>query len=128
MNIEEGNELIARFMGYELNIEIGVGVHGSDKGEEFEYFTVNHPDFGDGELMMFDTSWDWLMPIVTKINSIENHRYHFIIYQAVAEITDMVDGRCITKSSTTKESPDIKLAVWKAALAFIEWYNEQQEK
>ena len=53
----QNNKLIAEFMGYEVN-------HGK----------CYSPKYNDGTIapMQFDTSWDWLMPVVNKIRSMDS--------------------------------------------------------
>ena len=51
MNIQENNKIIAEFMDYtHVLLPVSVGL---------EYY--------DGDEMEYHTSWDWLMPVVEKI-------------------------------------------------------------
>ena len=53
--MEKNNKLIAEFMGYEVK-------HGK----------CYSPKYNDGTIapMQFDKSWDWLMPVIEKIESL----------------------------------------------------------
>lgn len=70
-------------------------------------------------------SWHSIMKVVKKINDLNNHRFHFIIYGAVAEVTDTLDMEMVCKTSITDREPKIIEAVWETIFQFIEWYNTQ---
>lgn len=92
-DIKEGNKLIATFMN-----------HGG--GEQDEY---NNP------LAPYNSSWNWLMPVVEKINEIED--------QADEELFDdmlMEDLKILYHTSITCS---IKV-VYERVVEFIEWYNK----
>ena len=58
------NEIIAKFMGLECR-RIG-----DDEYEEFEWLPrFVHSNWCFKTPPPFDTSWDWLMPVVEKINN-----------------------------------------------------------
>jgi hypothetical protein len=82
MNTTENNKLIAEFMGY---------------------------DRGVSDLMGYDTSWDWLIPVVEKIK-----RAKFILEFGCRILPDN-EGRSKIE------------ATYKAVVEFIKWYNENKE-
>lgn len=63
MKTEEGNKLIAEFMGWRKS-----GIHG--------WLPPNKEDswaYGKDSILKYHFSWDWLMPVVEKIGK---HKYH----------------------------------------------------
>lgn len=98
----ENNKLIAEFMG---NIPIFEN--------EYQMVTHNNMCYGIDELK-YDTDWNWLMPVVEKIESLG----------IVVEIRENV---CYIETSlgNYSELEDTKLqATYKAVVKFINWYNE----
>ena len=62
--MKEENKLIAEFMGFKIQ---------DNPNERFynQYFTEPNGTWGSRiEIMHFDSSWDWLMPVVEKIESL----------------------------------------------------------
>ena len=87
MENEKSNKLIAEFMGMQLGHP--------DKNETrwktnwFEKLIVDGNEFESGARhthLLFNTSWDWLMPVVDKIES--DDRYDVDILQYGTRITD----------------------------------------
>ena len=78
MSTIDNNRLIAEFMGWDINniSTIPTNLHLSnlelDNGEKF--------------IEKYHTSWDWLMPVVERIES--NERYDVEILQYGTRITD----------------------------------------
>jgi hypothetical protein len=112
---KESNRLIAEFLGWV--IESGM--------EQFEnpYYRYNN-GWSMAQLsdMPFATSWDWLMSVVEKIESMG---YYVLIEQNLVTVYDKQEvyhwygGR-------TSESKIISTYV--AIVEFIKWYNQQKEK
>jgi hypothetical protein len=79
-------------------------------------------NYGDPiESMEYHTSWDWLMPVVEKIEGLRDSKgnaYRFIIDMCNAQIEganiEILGGAF--KLETT----------YKAVVEFIKWYNEQK--
>jgi hypothetical protein len=70
--MKDNNKLIAEFMGYINN--------GDD---EFLIHPVTNHDVND---FPYDTSWDWLMPVVQKIYQLElDNEGALLVRDAVAE-------------------------------------------
>ena len=99
MKPSENNRLIAEFMDY------------PDLGTE-----------GDFSYLKYHEYWNWLMPVVEKI---ENFGYEFIIVQS----------RCYVKHNTDHSVEELfhietigsKLdATYKAVVEFIKKYNEEK--
>lgn len=112
--IIDGNKLIAEFMGLK-----------SLTKREYE----NHPDHSNLsvdeysiiEYQRYHTSWDWIMPVVEKIESMNystginfipglGHSFHFL--SGGAEINK-------SRAAATKIG-----ACYKAVIDFINYYNE----
>ena len=85
--IQHCNKLIAEFMGYEVK-------HGK----------CYSPKYNDGTIapMQFDTSWDWLMPVIESIDHLQ--------YEPVQCIEDALATRCIGDT-------------YNAVVEFIKEYN-----
>lgn len=102
------NELIAEFMG--------------DEAMWFKH--------GKTKIRLYDTSWDWLMPVVEKIETL---RYDTGICGVV------INGEKLTEVIISPQVKNDKIEVhyrtgepkiictYKAVVAFIKWYNEQNK-
>jgi hypothetical protein len=110
MNTTENNKLIAEFMGY---------------------------DRGVSELMGYDTSWDWLMPVVEKIESlgvkfwVKGNTCRVYINRELAELDSNVEWNGISTEFEGFffiyfEEKTKKEATYKAVVEFIKWYNENK--
>lgn len=97
MSIEEGNKLIAEFMG-----EVGLTKVKDDKIVPYD--------------KKYDTLWNNLMPVVEKIKSIYN--------TLDLEIKMWGDKQLIIFSLYI--FADLN-TVWKAVVQFIQWYNKQKQ-
>jgi hypothetical protein len=118
MKTIEGNKLIAGYVG--------------DKTEFENEYSI--PIKGDHALLYWDAelqfhnSWDWLMPVVEKINDTaidEDSKYTVVI----------MDHRVWVKIEGPQEKTIVDFdgyntsfieSVWNAVVEFIEWYNTQK--
>lgn len=96
----EGNKLIAEFMGYDPT---GREVYDTENAE-FPFYRK-----GTWDDVEYDTSWDWLMPVVEKINM--NSMGANIDY--VRDVISLPICSDISK-------------VYSAVIQFIQWYNENK--
>jgi len=123
MNTEE-NKLIAEFMGVDIHEFVMNG------GKKWEYHS----------------SWDWLMPVVEKIEttlvSVPSNKMKGMMkntQKANPILSTMYDGRpeflgwtwCIDLWIVSLLIDDVKYktkleATYKAVVEFIKWYNEQK--
>jgi len=130
MKTIEGNKLIAEFMGLEL----------ADKKYPSDgyWISLHLPMFTDSDMtewadtrngmiriprsqLKYHSSWDWLMPVVEKIESLGyNTQIHFDLFM----VGDKDSLRNVTETSA---SPKI-MSIWYGVIAFIEWYNEQSKE
>lgn len=134
--MKEQNKLIAEFMGSRY---INEPFFDKSTNKMVDYWYWTKPDNGWPsskltnqeystaymiENWAYHTSWDWLIPVVEKIESLNwstelrytagvGHNMYFI--SAGAELNR-------TKSSTDKIE-----AVYNAVIFFINWYNQQNQ-
>ena len=107
--IEEGNKLIAEFMGAKNDIsdiyylpEFGHYFNSYGQTEWSDCFRLNE--------LKYCSSWDWLMPVVEKIEK----TYAYV----------NIKGCAVNISTIVETSAPTKIeAVWHACVEFIEWYN-----
>ena len=122
------NEIIAEFMGLEFKKEI----------EGIKYYSVPPGHVASYNASMgqfyYHKSWDWLMPVVEKIESEHDASYlcrivsrRCIIYDS--NIADQAavyqgSGEGIVSGFVNQDSKLI--ACYKAVVQFIKWYNQQK--
>ena len=122
--ITEGNRLIAEFMGFKPDESDRFFL--TKQFERFYEYDTGHfraqTTFYGPELI-FHTSWDWLMPVVEKIQGIdpEMNGYEFILYKNDTVLC-IFDGTGIYHSKTTS---DKITGTWEVVVKFIEWYNKE---
>lgn len=106
MKTEEGNKLIAEFLGAKCHKGIG-----ELKKHTYAKFPDNSDECGmtlNIEKLKYHYSWDWLMPVVKRIRlGLGGDSYWFDHFN---EALDSVD---IEK-------------IWMATVGFIKWNNEQK--
>jgi len=73
MNIIESNMIIANFMGAKSHKEALLSMHGYEIWLPI-HGIVNHTtiELGKGKTIHYHDKWDWLMPVVDKINKLPN--------------------------------------------------------
>ena len=141
MNIVEKNKLIAQFLGWELYNGLNPKWNGS--------FETNKPFLGsrvyEQHELKFNTSWDWLMPVVEKIENY--HTPNFYSFDEGNEndysVSFSIDSSCIictihykqpdpTKQRKTKQFSTnvqtLKMSkiepTYNVVVDFIKFYNE----
>lgn len=87
------------------------------------------PDMAGYQWVLFyDSSWDWLMPVIRKINGM-GKEYQFAIFKNYVSCTVEKNGKFYKDFSfshaeyITPEQTDIQ-AAFKLVVRFITWYNE----
>lgn len=99
--IQEGNKLIATFMGKTIQPQVGTPEFSRWKGEAMDYSSYE---------VAYHSSWDWLIPVVEKINV----------------NTEQSDERENFKAVCQAYLPFGSINyIWKASVKFIKWYNTQ---
>ena len=123
--IEKYSVVIAEFMGYEfIDESIGYDNYGwwiKDKYHK-EINALRNPYFlcMSNNGLKYHSSWDWLMPVVEKIESLN---YEFIIFRTTANINRGESQEFPYYQGETK-----KEAAYKAVVEFIKWYNQNKQK
>ena len=111
-NIIENNKLIAEFMGFiadkSFEVKLVDGINTS-------YYYYKDDVMCLPETMRYNSSWNWLMEVVEKIERLENNlktetREEFTQFQKVLSLP------IYTKIE----------AVYNACVEFIKWYNENK--
>jgi hypothetical protein len=119
------NELIAEFMGMQ---KTNAGWYDAEENLPLGYTTDNTFDE-----LLFNKSWDWLMPVVEKIEDIQDgdigdairsHLYNVEITQIFCEITECHTSKQIAFVDEEKKITSAYLAV----VEFIKWYNKKNKK
>ena len=100
MTTQESNKLIAEFMDY------------PDLGNK-----------GDFSYLKYHSSWDWLMPVVEKIEG-EPHLCKVIIETNYCRVERNSGEHILTMGSQNLTK---KEATYKAVVEFIKWYNKQKK-
>ena len=80
-------------------------------------------ELGKGHILKFHKSWDWLMPIVEKINLLDNYKYTVYIASMDTRIEDNITGKNIIDVSCKHAVEELRESVYEAVVKFIEWYN-----
>lgn len=109
MNTTENNKLIAEFMEYPSN---GFG----------KYICPVKDIPVEADELPYHTSWDWLMPVVEKIEGCDG--------VSDEEVVTIEYHDCIIpyhQGEIRAIGADSKIdAVYQAVVAFIKWYNENK--
>ena len=109
--IIEGNKLISEFMGLKIGNAWQVWNGYADYSQEAEF--------------EYHQSWNWLMPVVERINETRIPENDFpasvIIFKTTCHIND--DQQIIVEADI-KKGEDLLICVWKAVVEFIKWYKK----
>ena len=115
MKIDEGNKLIAVFMGGTL-----------DSSESKYYYFLS-----EGRYKMelkYDSDWNELMNVVSKIEKTWRGEDLFcvkIAFNTCIITQERLMDKPIVRAESTNRIDRTKIeAVWSAVVAFIEWYNK----
>jgi len=107
MNTTEKNKLIAEFMGYAIS-EQTEGFAQRDKYPKNPF-----------EEISFNSSWDWLMPVVEKIHS--DTDCFVTIYYKECTIHNMYSNKM---KDIRSEKENTLQSIYEAVVQFVKWYNE----
>lgn len=122
-----GSELIAKFMGVNPMKAFGYenwydGYQLQKAGLPFAYGAMGN---GTSELK-FHTSWDWLMPVVEKVEEV-SYRVTITTYSICIERVSK-DGKAIIKFPVSRGNTYKIQAVYEAVIEFINWYNQNKKE
>ena len=118
--ITENNKLIAEFMEFEKTKQGGLYI--SPEGFKWERF-LDVENYILPNQFLFHSSWDWLMKVVEKIESLEKERFKVEIYGTICTIIDTEElYEIFTFNCDTK----LKIT-YLCCVEFIKWYNEQNK-
>ena len=118
MRLIDKNHLIADFMGAKfgidpsLRLDIGecwLPIHGI-----YNYTTV---ELGKGKILEYHKSWDWLMPVIKKIEQLDASIFNY----HVSNMTYFITQRHLLLKLPI--NTDI-LTVYNQIVDFIKWYND----
>lgn len=120
MTTTEKNKLIAEFMGLEDGL-----IHYTEQGEDI-YYSIQE--------VKYHTSWDWLMPVVEKINSDKNNCISIGVqtenaYKYGSEIYISPDFNTIDRKRVfaSYSNTSILETCYNVVSQFIRWYNENKQ-
>ena len=112
------NKLIAEFMGME-----------EERHSDGRYLFTTDLEEAKGidtrftEELYFHISWDWLMPVVEKINTIDDYKFSVNIYYHYTTITNNLTLMDIIDEGTDK---DTMSRCYNAVVKFINEYNKNK--
>lgn len=111
--LEETNRMIAEFMGATTS--------------DGKYYMIPKMVITIPELMKYNTSWDWLMPVVNVIeNILDDSQSNDIVGYHLYDVEIRQDV-CIIHGANIECSFADKLTnTYEAVVEFIEWYNENK--
>lgn len=110
---EEKNRMIAEFIGHVRSGFNGELVFNTETREEFEV-----------EQLKYHTSWDWLMPVVEKIEILG---YHVETTTTLIGIRNPKHNKDFYVVGVNIENLSKIEASYNAVIQFIEWYNENKD-
>ncbi len=113
--ILDGNKMIAEFMGTKPN-EFGMFNFRDDI-----YCSMTQPYIRNIDLQ-FDTSWDWLMPVVEKMNTMG--QWTQLSYKELTGYWFEITTPRMGFAETGKNAIE---SVWKTVVKFIKWYNQNSK-
>jgi hypothetical protein len=136
--ILEGNRLIAEFLGY-IYIPYTTGNSGKTHGwvlKNYKLIDRKTPKLFLGRTtkdLLYHKSWDWLMPVVEKIESTRD--YYVKIYgnqayvqcKVMADTTILTSQKYVAGSAYTEENTKLS-NTWSAIVEYIKFYNEKCSK
>ena len=125
-NLDAMNEAIGTFMGYKMYDKRYPRNHG-----------IGAPEAEPEKCMIiqkakYHSSWDLLMPVVEKIEKLENGRFGFTIDPWGIDIIDykgVYDGhreQVIVNVNREPSESTLLNDYYDAACQFIQWYNKQK--
>lgn len=110
--ILEGNKLIAEFMKFDSHL-----------GNVNIIACLAIPEY-DFNKLPYHSSWDWLMPVVEKIEQLDGLYISVKIHDSICDIIQHIpNGR--TKLLFQRSGGEKIQCTWQAVVEFVKWYNLQ---
>lgn len=122
IDILEGNKLIAEFMGLKNKCK-------TEHPHVFPDGVWIHENGNGGATIHYDSSWDWLMPVIDKINDM-GKEYHFAIFKtyysmSVEKSNKVYKDFSFAHSEIKYKGKEIEGA-YKLVVKFVQWYNQNK--
>jgi hypothetical protein len=137
--MEETNRLIAEFMGFTKEKNLGY----YDNNENMSQVVYDVQNGNCFDELLFDKSWDWLMPVVEKIENLSYGKWYVHIQGNSVSIEDGNDSP-IWDYHVNSYNPTLSLfstslfsenknntpiaSLYKAVVEFIKYYNKIKNK
>lgn len=118
--IIEGNKLIAEFMGLSTMLNAGDGYTFPFPITHGDFDSLYQTDCGFGEDLIYHESWDWIIPVVEKIQSLG--AIDFVISVGHSVVVSWDDGTAYFEQTKGSGNKSIE-TVYAAVILFIKWYN-----
>lgn len=114
MDIIESNKLIAEFMDFTYEKDLGW----FDSEGILPQIVIDINDGNCFDELLFDKSWNWLMPVVEKIENLHEDCdvWFYIAGCSINYCSILFDNNCDTKLEATYET----------IVEFIKWYKEHK--
>lgn len=129
--IIEDNKLIAEFMGWSSHPKLENCSINRNKNRILPFWVSYNMEIPNDEFK-YHSSWDWLMPVVEKIESLNFktvlatseltcYKYYMNIITGIGIVKETIDNpsKLMCKSNSKIE------CVWSTVVEFIKWYNKQ---
>jgi hypothetical protein len=116
MNTQENNRLIAEFMGYEIIY----------RPNSNGFIEISDTELCDVDDLEYHKSWDWLMPVVDKIESDERFDVNILQYGTIISSNTKERGYIEIVNNVANISFDSKIDhTYQAVVEFIKQHNNQ---
>lgn len=129
--MKEDNKLIAEFMGY---TQLPDGSYYMSDHQEYDMLLGSYVNFYNPDNMKFNTSWNWLMPVVEKIETLETE-FDGKFRVEITHHTCVITGNKSLFSEQWEKVYDVSIshdskikAVYDAVIQFITWWNQNHKK
>jgi hypothetical protein len=124
------NKLIAEFMGGKYDKDTSFPIHPDDMWLPYHgIVNANTLELGKGNIMLYHKSWDWLMPVVDKIENIvhttDKARFYFSICKNYVEIKMHPFIKDFPIIDINVDPEKKLIALYTCVILFIKWYNKK---
>ena len=117
--IIEGNRLIAEFDGWEILPNQGT--------KKIEHFIKNGYRLSINDIY-YHQYWDWIMPVVEKITSIDDGKFYIMISSVGIWCTTIGRDDISEQEVASMGGMTPIENTWYAVVNFIKWYNKSNNK